>query len=293
MPYWKRFLLSLYVHGTMPARRWYYRRTAAAGTAPLAILVFHRIADDCGVDWTMPTAEFVKAIRWLRARCELVSLAEIQRRLRDGVSRSPAVAITFDDGYADNCRTALPLLIEQRIPCTYFVSAGPILTGTPFEHDVRAGQRYAPNTVAELRALSRAGIEIGAHTRTHADLGRVVSREHLVDELVTARDELQAAIGQRIRYFAFPFGGHENLTSEAFALAREAGYDAVCSAYGGYNVPGDDPFHLQRRCIDGPAIRVKNWATFDFLREFRIPRFTPDDFVSRPVAALTPPASAH
>ncbi len=64
--------------------------------------------------------------------------------------------------------------------------------------------------------------------------------------MVAAGEELQAALGRPVRYFAFPFGLHANLNAAAFALARGAGYEAVCSGYGGFNFPGDDAFHLQR-----------------------------------------------
>jgi peptidoglycan/xylan/chitin deacetylase (PgdA/CDA1 family) len=176
----------------------------------------------------------------------------------------------------------MPLLVEKKIPCTYFVSTGPVLEGVPFEHDRLMGNQFAANTVDELRALSAAGIEIGAHTRTHADLGRVTDRDQLYDELVVARDDLQAAVGQRIRYFAFPFGTHRNLSVAAFEMARAAGYEAVCSAYGGYNFPGDDGFHLQRRGVDGPLIRLKNWSTVDPIRNRRIERYVYKGAAARP-----------
>jgi hypothetical protein len=75
-----------------------------------------------------------------------------------------------------------------------------------------------------------------------------------------------------VRYFAFPFGQHANLDPRAFELAAEAGYAGVCSAYGGFNFPGDDPFHLQRIVIDEVMIRLKNWVTMD-PRKLRTPRF--------------------
>ena len=58
-----------------------------------------------------------------------------------------------------------------------------------------------------------------------------------------------------------------------FQLAREAGFAGVCSAYGGYNVPGDDPFHLQRIHADPDIIRLKNWLTVDPRKLARVARF--------------------
>ena len=77
---------------------------AAAGQAPISVLIFHRIADDRANYWTTPTQTFVQAIRWLKPRFDLISLAEAQRRIRAGANHRAAVSITFDDGYAENCR---------------------------------------------------------------------------------------------------------------------------------------------------------------------------------------------
>jgi len=264
---WRHILSSFYWRGSGSYRRWLHKRMAAVGRAPIAVLVFHRIADDRANSWTTPTSTFIEAIRWLQPRFDLISLEEVQRRIRAGESHRPAVSITFDDGYEVNCRAALPLLIERGVPCTYFVCTQPVLKGIPFEHDRMMGNRFQPNSVEQLRELARAGIEIGAHSRTHADLGRIDDHAALYDEIVTSRDELAAAVGRPIRYFAFPFGCQKNLTAEAFRLAREAEYAGVFSAYGGYNFPGGDPFHLQRRSGEGSLERLKNWVTYDPLHD--------------------------
>lgn len=194
MPIWKQWLLSLYYHGTYPYRRWERRRACRASRAHVAVLIFHRIADDRANGWTTSTADFVSAIHWLQRHFELISLAQAQQRIRNTANVQPCVAITFDDGYACNCDVALPLLIKNRIPCTYFVSTGPVLDGTPFDHDLQMGNHFAANSVEQLRTLSRAGIDIGAHSRTHADFGQIASQQVLFDELVASRDDLQAAV---------------------------------------------------------------------------------------------------
>jgi len=155
------------------------------------------------------------------------------------------------------------LLIEHKIPCTYFVATSHVIEGRPFPHDVAAGRPLAPNTPEEIREMALGGIEIGAHTRTHADLGRETNPDRLHDELIVARQELQAMTGTAVRHFAFPYGQKSNLSGAAFRIARQAGYDGVCSAYGGFNFPGDDAFHLQRIHVDDDLIRLKNWVTVD------------------------------
>ena len=272
MPLWKQLLLTLYYHATRPVRAWDYRQEASRGRVPAMVLYYHRIADDRANPWTVSNGMFVRQIDWLRERFDLVSLDDAQRRIRSGSNQRPSISITFDDGYADNCRHAIPWLVKERIPCTYFITLQNILDEEPFLHDLVMGRPLAPNTLEQVRAMAAAGVEIGAHAYTHNDLGPITNLRLLCYEMVTAREDLQAAVGRPVRYFAFPFGQHVNMNAAAFALAKEVGYAGVCSAYGGYNFPGDDPFHLQRIPVDDDMIRLKNWVTMD-RRKLRTERF--------------------
>lgn len=267
----KTSLLSLYYHTSLPWRAAQIRRRAASGRAPVMVLFYHRIADDRANEWTCSFSTFARQVQWLKKNFDLVSLEEAQARIRGRNTRA-AVSLTFDDGYADNCRQALPLLIAERVPCTYFVCTRHVLDGVPFPHDVALGKPLAPNTIDELRSLAAAGIEIGAHTRTHCNLGAIDQADVLHDEVVAAGAELAAALGRPVRYFAFPYGQYANLNQRVFAAAREAGYQAVCSAYGGYNFPGDDAFHLQRIHADDDLLRFKNWLTVD-PRKLKVRRY--------------------
>ena len=235
---------------------------SAAGKAPWSVLFYHRVADDRANPWTITTPAFEQQMRWLKARFEMVSLAEGQRRIRSARNDRPAVTITFDDGYADNSRHALPLLLELDIPCTYFVTSHNILAGRPFPHDVKQGYPCAPNTPAEIRDLAAAGIDIGAHTQTHADLGRANDPRMLAEELQIGQRELEDITGMPVRYFAFPYGQKVNLGRESMDVARST-YDGVCSAYGGYNFPGDDSFQIQRIGVDEELVRLRNWLSLD------------------------------
>jgi peptidoglycan/xylan/chitin deacetylase (PgdA/CDA1 family) len=138
-----------------------------------------------------------------------------------------------------------------------------VLGGEPFLHDIAAGCPLAPNTPSDIQELAAAGVEIGGHTRGHVDLGGNLSVQQLNDEIVGCKHELEDIIDQEVRFFAFPYGQHANLSVAAFKVAREAGYDGVCSAYGGYNFPGDDAFHLRRIHADPEMTRFKNWMMVD------------------------------
>lgn len=275
---WKRWTLAAYVAATQPWRHWQMRRLMRRSTATIVILFYHRVAEHEDNDWTISFRHFRRQIDFIRKRFDMISLEEAQRRVRGGNHR-PAVSITFDDGYADNCREALPLLIELGIPVTYFVTTDPVVRQEPFPHDVACGRPLAPNTVAQLRDLASAGVVLGHHTRTHPDLGQVSCERRLHDELVRSRDELADLLGTEIRYFAFPFGRSTNCSEQAVRMARDAGYWGVCTADGGYNWPGEDAFVLKRIHGDPDPARFRNWLTLDprkMARPFQLVRRASD-----------------
>ena len=147
-----------------------------------------------------------------------------------------------------------------------------MLDGLPFPHDVALGLPAPPNTIAQLRAMAEHGVEIGSHTRTHPNLGEITDAEEIYDEVVGGKLELESALGRAVRYFAFPFGLAANLNTVAFQMAHDAGFEGVCSAYGGYNFPGDDAFHLQRIHGCPQLVRLQNRVTLD-PRKLNVPRY--------------------
>ncbi|MFV2069525.1 MAG: polysaccharide deacetylase family protein, partial [Pirellulales bacterium] len=219
----KQWLLSAYYVSTIAYRRHLLARMRQTGTVPIVVLFYHRIADTVSNDWTMSYDRFTRQIDWLADRFDLVTLSEAQRRIATGDVRRGAVAITFDDGYWDNCQQALPLLIRRRIPCTYFVSTHHVLQGEPFPHDVAAGHPLRVNTIDQLRSLAAAGVEIGAHTRTHCDLGKISDARQIEAEVAGSKRDLERALDRPIRFFAFPYGQPENLSAAALNVARQAG----------------------------------------------------------------------
>lgn len=257
----------------------------AAGGAPIPVVFYHRVADVGFSSWTVSNATFMRQMAWLQNHFEIVSLAEAQRRILHRLGGSPAVSITFDDGYSENCQNAIPYLINNKIPCTYFVTLNNVLDGSAFEHDVAAGIDAPPNNMRQLREMAGAGIEIGTHCRNHIDLGGITDRGVLYDEVVGPREVLENELNTSIRYFAFPFAQYMNLNSAVFHLAADAGYHGAVSGYGGYNWPATDAFHIERVPVNNDVIRLKNRVTID-PRTARPPRFRyAREILDRPFSA--------
>lgn len=248
---------------TLLYRRWRLQQLAKQGRAPMAVLFYHRVADTSPNAWTISCAEFQRHVDFCREHVETISLAQLQARSQAGSNSQPTACFTFDDGYAENCRFAIPTLIRLQIPCTYFVSVDNVLTGKPFAHDLQNGQPLPTNTIDELRAMADGGIEIGLHTRTHFDFSRPATAEQIRYEITDAAGELADLIGRPIRYFAFPYGLVKQLSPAAIQAVRDAGLQGYCSAYGAYNFPGDDPFHIRRIHGDPDFSMFRNWMTYD------------------------------
>lgn len=264
----------LYRQFTRRQRTELFARLQEAKRLPIAILFYHRIADEHPNGWTMNCRDFARQLDWLQENYDIVSLAEAQRRIQSKSCDRPSVAITFDDGYADNVEFALPELVKRAIPATYFVATDFVRTGNPFPHDVEAGVPLAPNTIEQLRHFAEEGIQIGAHTRTHPDLGTIFDREQLAEEIGGSIADLQEWLGRPIDYFAFPFGLPANTSQLAVETLIELGVKGYCTAYGALNWPSSHGLHLRRVHADPGLECLKNWLTLDKrkLRDFaRLP----------------------
>ena len=104
---------------------------------PFQVLLYHRVAPSklaFAID-AKPVEQFDRQMGTLARSYRVLPLMEILKRSREGTLPARALAVTFDDGYADNYEHALPVLRKHGIPATVFVVTGCIGTGVLPWHD--------------------------------------------------------------------------------------------------------------------------------------------------------------
>jgi glycosyltransferase involved in cell wall biosynthesis/peptidoglycan/xylan/chitin deacetylase (PgdA/CDA1 family) len=117
---------------------------------------------------------------------------------------SKPLMLTFDDAYEDLASYCFPALKRYGFTGVVFVPTANI--GGANDWDFAHGS--APQCILsakQIRSWAEQGIEFGAHTRTHADLGTLTDDE-LDDELEGSRRDLEAITGRPVIAFAYPFG---------------------------------------------------------------------------------------
>jgi peptidoglycan/xylan/chitin deacetylase (PgdA/CDA1 family) len=96
------------------------------------ILLYHRVAEgqpDPHLLCVSPQ-HFAEHLEVLRRWGRPVALRDLSAGLRAGGIPARGVALTFDDGYADNLTQALPLLERAQVPATVYASAGHVQSGS-------------------------------------------------------------------------------------------------------------------------------------------------------------------
>lgn len=150
-------------------------------------------------------------------------------------------AITFDDGFEDFFRNALPELQKRGIPATMFVISAAI--GKAFGPADRSEKVMS---LEQIRALPEDLITIGSHTSTHPLLP-AITEEDALRELVESRKELEKMLDRKIPLFSFPFGGfNERLVD----LCRQAGYERIFTTLPGFAFADSDEFVVGRVRVD-------------------------------------------
>ena len=216
-------------------------------TAPmLPVVAFHRVNDRLpGNGLTCDVKMFEEFCRFFSQEFQVVSLQTLVERLEQRKAVDRMLTITFDDGYIDNYEEAAPILKQFSLPATFFLTTGYIGTDVVAWWDRAAGVKEPWMNWRQVQELHRAGFEIGAHTRTHVDLGQV-SGEDAWSEINGSRQDLKEKLSASISSFAYPYGRATQITEQNRDLIRKAGFSCCCSSFGGVNRKGDDLFSLRR-----------------------------------------------
>jgi peptidoglycan/xylan/chitin deacetylase (PgdA/CDA1 family)/thymidylate kinase len=182
-----------------------------------------------------PDASRAKA-RWgiapERLARDLADLRGAGFALRSLASHDPLggrqVVLSFDDGLETDHGVVLPLLSAAQATATFFVISRKV-----------GARGYL--SVAALRELAAAGMEIGAHstlTRPLTGLPLAEARE----AMRASKLELEDLLGVAVRHFAFPGGKHDEALVEAayrigFARAATTEWRHAAPGLGDYLVP--------------------------------------------------------
>ena len=165
------------------------------------ILLYHSIGDDS--PHSLPLEAFEQQLDLLSKEFTFTRIDALRNTLESSDGPSHVVAITFDDGFLDNYRLALPALERRGIPATFFVA-----TGSLGGHFGTSAGALPMMDREQVRALSDRGHEIGAHTVTHPKLTQV-SPETAREEMDASRIYLEELIGKRVVSFAYPKGNYD------------------------------------------------------------------------------------
>ncbi len=158
----------------------------------------------------------------------------------NGKQQGKVVGITFDDGYQNNLSHALPILQASHFTATcYGVSR---MIGKTNSWDAGKVAEKPLMTLNDWHNWHSAGMDIGSHTRTHANLTEL-SNDQANEEIVNSKQELEQLVGCEVRHFCYPYGWYR---TEHQAMAAEAGYATATTTRRGRVQAGDDAFALRR-----------------------------------------------
>lgn len=197
------------------------------------VLMFHAIGSQALEDrrglFSISPASFGMDLEELAARPQQRVVPFARNMLAADGQR---LSITFDDGYADNLDVAAPLLVEQGLPFTVFVSSEFVRQGRP--------GFLTPQALRSLAGMP--GASIGAHGASHVALTQCDDAQ-LRSELVSSRHYLEDVIGAPVETMAYPYGAVDRRVRDA---TEAAGYVLAACSQAGLNEAGRDPLLVRR-----------------------------------------------
>jgi peptidoglycan/xylan/chitin deacetylase (PgdA/CDA1 family) len=132
-----------------------FQLASSTGGPKLSILIFHRVLPE--TDPLFPdepdARRFDEVMSWVRTWFKVMPLNAAVDALRKRNLPPRALAITFDDGYADNRTTALPILERHGLSATFFIATGYLNGGRMWNDTVIESIRNSKVKSLELNAI--------------------------------------------------------------------------------------------------------------------------------------------
>lgn len=230
------------------------------------VLCYHGVCDDPPDEWSVTPAQLRAHMEIVAGEFQPVPLQKIvdhvllqDRGAAGAADMERAVAVTFDDGFADVAQVAAPILAAHGVPGAAFVAPALLSGAGP---DLREGvdRSYAPTrpflTWDEVRALHGVGWTIGSHSLTHPRLSELGESESL-RQLRGSKQALEDFLGVAVDLLAYPYGTAHTVSVRDQRLAAQCGYRAAFLDMTGPVRPGVDVMGLPRnKVLRGDSLAV-------------------------------------
>lgn len=139
----------------IPWRQVFSLTSPSGRNGRLSTFIFHRVTAtrDEVLDWDPDAQEFERMMGWIKNWFNVLPLDEAIVRLKHGDLPQRAAAITFDDGYADNFTTALPILKAHGLSATFFIATGYLDGGRMWNDTIVESVRRCTASILDLSSL--------------------------------------------------------------------------------------------------------------------------------------------
>ena len=192
---------------------------------------------------------FERQVRWLAEQgWQFVTMSELQAM---SAPQAKTVAITFDDGYADNFTTALPILQKYAAKATLYL----VVDRHGEDWAVKKNPKHNSGELAretklddhQVRQMLKDGIfELGGHTLSHCHLPSTSVADKRA-EIFGCKTVLEQTFATSVTSFAYPFG---HFAEDDVELVKAAGFtNAVTTFEGVDTIP--NAFRRKRIKVSG------------------------------------------
>jgi peptidoglycan/xylan/chitin deacetylase (PgdA/CDA1 family) len=214
-------------------------------TDVVPVLLYHAVMDDPPA-WI---AEFTVSPRQFGAHLDAVAdsgrtpvtVSALADHLAGRAPLPPRpVVLTFDDGFADLPGPTAATLAARNLTGTAYLTTGAIAP---------SGRSLLPPApmmkLHEAPLLEEAGLEVGGHTVTHAQLD-TLRRRALEHELRDSKAVLEDALGHPVRHLAYPHGYNSGAVRRMAALT---GYETAAAVRHALSSQRDERYRIARLIV--------------------------------------------
>jgi peptidoglycan/xylan/chitin deacetylase (PgdA/CDA1 family) len=170
------------------------------------LLMYHSISNEPPTGMNTPPANFEAQLALLKRQgyvfCTVSELL--------ATSQKKAIAITFDDGFANNYDDAFPVLQKYHAKATIYLAP-----------DIADIKKLSREQIVTMQASGL--VEFGAHSLHHINLSQADAAQAQA-EIMGSKERVEQLTGQPCVSFAYPFG---RFSDETVELVKAAGFSSA------------------------------------------------------------------